>query len=103
MKTGSFAYTQYDRVLADIRENQRSAARAIVDRESVAFRESQFDVRKLVYPGDAVAVLSKVIQDHNVDLVVMGAKGLSAPSRFLLGSVTWRLLNRATCSILIGR
>ena len=103
VKTGSLAYTQYNRVLADIRENQTAAARMIVDRESVAFRESQFDVRKLVYTGGAVAILSKVIQEHNVDLVVMGAKGLSAPSRFFLGSVTWRLLNRVTCSILIGR
>ena len=103
VKTGSLAYADYERFLADIRETQKAAAQAIVNREGAAFQGSAFDIKKLAYTGEAVAVLSRAIEEFHVGLLAMGAKGLSAPSRFLLGSVSWRLLNRITCSMLISR
>lgn len=103
VRTGSFAYADYDRLLSDIREAQRAAAQATVDREGAAFPATAFDVKKLAYSGEAVAVLSRVVEEYGVDLLAIGARGLSAPSRFLLGSVAWRLLNRVGRSILIAR
>ena len=103
VKTGSLAYVDYGHLLKDIRKSQIAVAKTIVDRESTAFQGSRFDIKKLVYTGDTVSVITKAIQDNKVDLLVVGDKGQSAPSRFLLGSVTWKLLNQETCSVLIGR
>ncbi|MGH7146712.1 MAG: universal stress protein, partial [Nitrospiraceae bacterium] len=37
---------------------------------------------------------------HHADLIVMGAKGLGAIARFLLGSVSTRVVQHASCSVL---
>jgi nucleotide-binding universal stress UspA family protein len=44
-----------------------------------------------------------VASKHHADLIVMGAKGLDAVSRFLLGSVSTRVVQHATCSVLVVR
>jgi nucleotide-binding universal stress UspA family protein len=46
-----------------------------------------------------MAVASK----HQVNLIVMGAKGLDAVSRFLIGSVSTRVVQHANCSVLVVR
>jgi nucleotide-binding universal stress UspA family protein len=40
---------------------------------------------------------------HRADLIVMGAKGLGAIARFLLGSVSTRVVQHANCSVLVVR
>jgi nucleotide-binding universal stress UspA family protein len=44
-----------------------------------------------------------VASKHQADLIVMGAKGLGAVDRFLLGSVSMRVVQHANCSVLIVR
>lgn len=38
---------------------------------------------------------------QNVDTVYMGSRGLSATSRFFLGSVSMAALNRCDCSVVV--
>jgi len=45
----------------------------------------------------------KVASKQHVDLNVMGAKGLGAIARFLLGSVATRVVQHANCSVLVVR
>ena len=40
---------------------------------------------------------------QRADLIVMGTKGLSAIARVLLGSVSTRVVQHATCSVLVVR
>ena len=40
---------------------------------------------------------------HHADLIVMGAKGLGAIDRFLLGSVSTRVVQHAHCPVLVVR
>lgn len=51
-------------------------------------------------PG--VAIL-KQAETTNPDLILMGSRGLEGVSRFLLGSVSHAVLNRASCPVLIFR
>jgi nucleotide-binding universal stress UspA family protein len=70
-------------------------------------------VRKLIQAGftaDAVCQLGKpaekimkVASKHRADLIVMGAKGLGAIARFLLGSVSTRVMQHSSCSVLVVR
>lgn len=45
----------------------------------------------------------KVAETHEVDLIVVGATGLNAIERFLIGSVSENIVRRATCDVLIVR
>ncbi|HSQ91498.1 MAG TPA: universal stress protein [Nitrospiraceae bacterium] len=70
-------------------------------------------VRKLIQAGftaEAVCLrgrpaeeIMKITSKHHADLIVMGAKGLGAIARFLLGSVSTRVVQHATCSVLVVR
>ena len=53
--------------------------------------------------GKPAEEILKVVSKHQADLIVMGAKGLGAVDRFLLGSVSTRVVQHANCSVLIVR
>ena len=40
---------------------------------------------------------------EHADLIVMGAKGLGAIARFLIGSVSTRVVQHANCAVLVVR
>jgi nucleotide-binding universal stress UspA family protein len=51
--------------------------------------------------GKAYLEILKTIKKENVDLVVMGASGRHGLDRFLLGSVTERVVREANCPVLV--
>ena len=51
--------------------------------------------------GDAAEKIIESAEDHNADLIVVGSKGLTSASRFLLGSVANTVSHHAPCDILI--
>jgi|GEM_PF-38905 len=55
-----------------------------------------------VLEGPAAAAILRAAETHRADLIVMGARGLGAV-RALLGSVSHRVLQHATCPVLIAR
>jgi nucleotide-binding universal stress UspA family protein len=52
--------------------------------------------------GPGAAIL-KHVETTRPDLVLMGSRGIGGVSRFLLGSVSHAVLNRAPCPVLIFR
>lgn len=57
----------------------------------------------LVIVGQARPEIVKAIETEEADLVVVGARGINAVGRLLLGSTSEHLLMHAPCSILIAR
>ena len=53
--------------------------------------------------GEPAHVLLEVAEEQDADLIVIGARGLTAFERFLLGSVSSKLAHHAKCSLLIVR
>lgn len=88
---------------AEVEDQEREAAQQILDRTAKQFRETPFQVREVAYIGDTAGTLLRAIRDSKVDLVALGAKGMSSAAEFLLGSVSLKLLNQAPCSILVAR
>ena len=59
---------------------------------------------ELVYQfGNRAEKIMKVASKHHADLIVMGAKGMGAIDRFLLGSVSTRVVQHSSCSVLVVR
>jgi nucleotide-binding universal stress UspA family protein len=50
--------------------------------------------------GDTWAVISKVIEDNQIDLVVIGTRGRSGVEKVLLGSVAEKIFREAPCPVL---
>jgi len=51
--------------------------------------------------GNIVNEIKKVTKKENCDLIIVGNKGLGAVTRFLLGSVSNKLAQSSSCSLLI--
>jgi nucleotide-binding universal stress UspA family protein len=53
--------------------------------------------------GDPAQRICQLARELNVDLIVVGSRGLSAIDRVLLGSVSAAVVRRAPCSVLVIR
>lgn len=62
-----------------------------------------YRVKERFVPGNAADEIVKAAASQRADLIVAGAKGLGAVGRFLLGSVSSRVVRHSPCSILIVR
>jgi nucleotide-binding universal stress UspA family protein len=51
--------------------------------------------------GNIVTEIKKVAKKENCDLIIVGNKGLGVVTRFLLGSVSNKLAQSSSCSLLI--
>lgn len=45
----------------------------------------------------------KIAENNNIDLIICGATGLNAVERFLIGSVSERIVRLAKCDVLVVR
>ncbi len=62
---------------------------------------SQVVLNKRVESGHPVTVIVDLIKNEGIDLVVMGSHGYGAITGSVLGSVSQRVLQRASCPVLI--
>jgi nucleotide-binding universal stress UspA family protein len=53
--------------------------------------------------GAADAVIADAAKDRHADLIVMGSHGRTGLDRLLVGSVSERVIGRATCPVMVVR
>jgi nucleotide-binding universal stress UspA family protein len=63
-------------------------------------RRSGLKTDVVIDQGQAAAIILDVATSRQADLVVMGTHGLTGFERFMLGSVTEKVLRRATCPVM---
>ena|SRR5688572_409420 len=61
------------------------------------------EVHTTVGGGEPAEVLVEAAKELEADLLVVGSKGMSSPSRFLLGSVPDKVSHHAPCDLVIVR
>jgi len=59
-------------------------------------------VTRVLLKGDPAREIVKTARDHNVDLIMMSTHGLGAFYRFLVGSVTAKVLHESHCPVWTG-
>ncbi len=80
-----------------------SKAHRFIDRIAELLQTEKMEVQTRIVEGIPGAEILTAIKEHQIDLVVVGAKGLSGMKRFLLGSVSEWVLSDAPCSVLAVR
>jgi nucleotide-binding universal stress UspA family protein len=84
--------------------NPREDVLALLD---VARQEAEaagvHEVETFARVGDAADAILDVAEEQAADLIVVGHKGLTGATRFLLGSVPNKVSHHAPCSVLIVR
>jgi nucleotide-binding universal stress UspA family protein len=81
----------------------KEAGRRLVEQSVRKLIKAGFTAEPLCQLGKPAEEIMKVASKHHADLIVMGAKGLGAIARFLLGSVSTRVVQHANCAVLVVR
>ena len=76
-------------------------AEELVAREGKRLREDGWSGETLVRNGNPVDEILRAAEEIDADLIVLGSHGTGRAKRFLLGSVSDRVLEYAACSVLI--
>ncbi|HLZ35473.1 MAG TPA: universal stress protein [Nitrospira sp.] len=81
----------------------REAGKAMVEQCANQLARVGYIVEQTPKLGNPADEILNVAQKRKADLIVTGAKGLGAVGRFLLGSVSTRVVQHANCSVLVTR
>ena len=84
-------------------DERTAALRQALDRAAATLGPRAPRVERKVLVGDPVDAIVRAADTGTADLVVVGARGLGALKRLLLGSVSESVLRHAGCSVLIVR
>ena len=60
-------------------------------------------ISKIEYGAPKTTIARNYPQDHHIDLIMIGATGLNAVERLLIGSVTEFVTRNAPCDVLVVR
>ena len=85
------------------RLKEKDSGRRLVEQSVQKLIEAGFTADALCQHGNPAEKILQVASKQHVDLIVMGAKGLAAIDRFLLGSVSTRVVQHANSSVLVVR
>ena len=81
----------------------KEAGHKLIEQSVQKLTKAGFTAEAVCQLGKPAEEIMKVASKHHADLIVMGAKGLGAIARFLLGSVSTRVVQHANCAVLVVR
>lgn len=93
------ALLDVERVMTQVKEEAVEVARFACERLTA----QGFSATPTVVAGDAAAMILSTAETEAVDLIVVGSHGRSGLQRFLMGSVSERVMRHAPCSTLVVR
>jgi nucleotide-binding universal stress UspA family protein len=78
-----------------------SRADSILDTALASLRLRGVEAEQHARKGDPADAIIELAEELDIDLIVVGSKGLSGARRFLLGSIPDKVSHHAPCSVLI--
>jgi nucleotide-binding universal stress UspA family protein len=81
----------------------KEAGKQVVERCAEKLVKAGYRVDEVLRLGKPAEEIMKVASRKKADLIVTGAKGLGAIARFLLGSVSTKVVQHSSCSVLVVR
>jgi nucleotide-binding universal stress UspA family protein len=83
-------------------EEEEDRDRQLAEAES-RLVAANMDVSLAPRSGDPATAILDTAEKEQVDLIVMGTRGLGTAERWLIGSVSDKVLHHAHCSVLVAR
>jgi nucleotide-binding universal stress UspA family protein len=81
----------------------KGAGEKLIEQSVRKLVKAGFTAEPVCQLGKPAEEIMKVASKQHADLIVMGAKGLGAVARFLIGSVSTRVVQHANCAVLVVR
>lgn len=81
----------------------KEQGKEIVRKTAQCFVENNVPFEEKVEIGDPADVICQEAEEKGIDLIVIGTRGNSGITRFLLGSVSSKVVTHAPCSVLVVR
>jgi len=72
-----------------------------LEKANTMLSKKNISAKILLKEGNIVNEIEKVVKKEHCDLIIVGNKGLGSISRFLLGSISNKILQSSSCSVLI--
>ena len=73
----------------------------ILQKANDSISKKGINAKTIIKEGNIVGEIAKVVKNEKCDLVIVGSKGLGAMTRLLLGSVSNKLAQSSSCSVMI--
>lgn len=94
--------SSFDGMLAE--QATEMAKQTLADYEMKAKKAGLHQVTTVVEYGSPKHIIAKEIpEDHEVDLILLGATGLNAVERLFIGAVSEYVIRNAACDVLVVR
>ena len=92
-------YDEYEKIVS----RREIAGQEILDEARQALGQSSIELYEELLEGPPTEAILKVAKIRQVDLIVVGSRGLGSIQEMLLGSVSHQVLHHATCPVLVVR
>jgi len=96
--------SSWDRVISQVRGQLVTEAKHFLEQtKKEILEQSSVTINTFVVEGLPGGEILHAVEEHQIDLIILGTRGLSNVKRFLLGSTSDWVLRDATCSVLLVR
>jgi nucleotide-binding universal stress UspA family protein len=79
----------------------RKFGNKVLEKANIVLSKKEIPAKVLLKEGNIFNEIEKVVKKEKCDLVVVGNKGLGSVTRLLLGSVSNKISQSSSCSVLI--
>ncbi len=92
-------------LMIDLREDAKKAAEIRVRQMALKLRDHfhQDNVKEIILEGNPAEMLLEAASAWPADLIIMGSHGRTGLNKLLMGSVSSKVLDHASCSVIIVR
>lgn len=100
--TSSTMSAETMRELRDQRkEKAKETGRKMINEAASIFESLGLDVNRVIRLGDPANEICEYAEENNIDMIVLADKGRGGVTRFLLGSISDKVVRHAETSVLV--
>ncbi len=92
-------YDEYEKLIAQ----REGAGQGILDEARQKLGSITFDAQEELLEGPEAEAILTVAETRQADLIVMGTRGLGSLQGLLLGSVSQKVVQHASCPVMVVR
>ena len=89
------------KMIKQLRDHEKGDRRSLLEENAEYFKKHNIQVDTMAECGHPAEVITRVANEGNYDMIVIGSRGLGGLKKLLLGSVSNSVLQEAKSSVLV--